>query len=159
MKPSEFKLKLSFYEPISHLSDEQLGRLFRALYAYQLGEDADVADDIKVAYLFFIGDFKEQEAKKARRKLKKEAIEISETAVIPDNKELSEPADPPIEPDSEMTCASLGSDISLELDKAVNSSVVPKLLKKRRLILKPCHSKRRRSKHHSRLPANYYSSH
>lgn len=72
MNKTNFKLPLWFYEPISHFSDEQLGRLFRAIYLYQAGQTIEPAEDIKVAYLFFVEYFKEEEAKKARRRCKKE---------------------------------------------------------------------------------------
>jgi len=52
MKTS-FIIHTSFYEPIRSLSDKQLGRIFRALFDYQLGNDVQVEDDIKMAFLFF----------------------------------------------------------------------------------------------------------
>ena len=52
MKES-FIIYTSFYEPIKQLSDKQLGRIFRALFDYQLGNELQVEDDIKMAFLFF----------------------------------------------------------------------------------------------------------
>ena len=52
MKES-FVIYTSFYEPIKGLSDKQLGRIFRALFDYQLGNGVQVEDDIKMAFLFF----------------------------------------------------------------------------------------------------------
>lgn len=52
-----FVIYTGFWKPISRLSDEQLGRLFRALYLYQLGEPCEVGDDIVMAYDFFINQF------------------------------------------------------------------------------------------------------
>ena len=52
MKES-FIIYTSFYEPIKQLSDKQLGRIFRALFDYQLGNELQVDDDIKMAFLFF----------------------------------------------------------------------------------------------------------
>ena len=48
-----FIIHTSFYEPIKSLSDKQLGRIFRALFDYQLGNEVQVEDDIKMAFLFF----------------------------------------------------------------------------------------------------------
>lgn len=48
----------SFWKPIEHLSDEQLGRLFRAIFIYQTeGEEVEVSQDIAVAYYFMINQF------------------------------------------------------------------------------------------------------
>lgn len=52
-----FIMYKGFWKPISRLTDEQLGRLFRAIYAFQLGLDPDVAEDIEVAYGFFENQF------------------------------------------------------------------------------------------------------
>lgn len=48
-----FIIYTSFYDPIKGLSDKQLGRIFRALFDYQLGNEVQVEDDIKMAFLFF----------------------------------------------------------------------------------------------------------
>ena len=67
MKNEKFSLCKSFYAPISVLSDEQLGRLFRAIYLYQLGQSVEPADDIRVAYLFFVNEFERDAARHAKR--------------------------------------------------------------------------------------------
>jgi len=50
---NSFIIHTSFYEPVKSLSDKQLGRIFRALFDYQLGNEVQVEDDIKMAFLFF----------------------------------------------------------------------------------------------------------
>ena len=53
-----FLIYKSFYEPIKHLSDEQLGRLFRALFDFQL-DGIDCNDtDIAMAFMFFKNQFR-----------------------------------------------------------------------------------------------------
>ena len=63
MSKESFIIYKSFWKPISRLSDEQLGKLFRAICLYQAGETPDVADDIVIAYEFFINQFKIDERK------------------------------------------------------------------------------------------------
>lgn len=53
----------SFYKPIARLSDKQLGRLFRAIFKYQLGEEVTVEEDIEMAFGFFINQFEIDETK------------------------------------------------------------------------------------------------
>ncbi len=53
----------SFYKPISKLSDKQLGRLFRAVFRYNLGEVFDVEEDIEMAFEFFKNQFEIDESK------------------------------------------------------------------------------------------------
>ena len=53
MKRESFIIYTSFYKPISKLSDEQLGRLFRALFQYNLEEDMKADPDIEMAFEFF----------------------------------------------------------------------------------------------------------
>lgn len=53
----------SFYKPISKLSDKQLGRLFRAIFKYQLGEIITVEEDIEIAFEFFKNQFEIDENK------------------------------------------------------------------------------------------------
>jgi hypothetical protein len=62
MKDS-FIIYKSFFKPISNLSDKQLGRLFRAIFAYQLGEVVSVDNDIKMAFDFFQNQFEIDEIK------------------------------------------------------------------------------------------------
>lgn len=53
----------AFYKPISILSDRQLGRLFRAIFAYNLSEAVSVEDDIRMAFEFFKNQFDIDESK------------------------------------------------------------------------------------------------
>ena len=57
-----FTVYKSFYHPVSKLSDRQLGRLFRAIFLYQLGEKITVREDIEMAFEFFKGQFEADEA-------------------------------------------------------------------------------------------------
>lgn len=52
MKDS-FIIYKSYYEPIKGLSDKQLGRLFRALFCYQIEGSTQVDVDIQMAFAFF----------------------------------------------------------------------------------------------------------
>ena len=52
MKDS-FIIYTSFYGPIKMLSDKQLGRLFRALFDYQIEGSTQVDADIQMAFAFF----------------------------------------------------------------------------------------------------------
>ena len=58
MNSSEsFLIYKSFYAPISKMSNEQLGRLFRAIFEYQINGREDVDDDLQMAFGFFINQF------------------------------------------------------------------------------------------------------
>lgn len=48
-----FLLYKSFWEPISRLTDKQLGRLFRAIFLYQIDGSTQVDADIQMAFSFF----------------------------------------------------------------------------------------------------------
>ena len=63
MGKESFIIYSSFYKPISILSDKQLGRLFRAIFSYQLGEVVNVEDDIRMAFEFFKNQFEIDESK------------------------------------------------------------------------------------------------
>ncbi len=63
MNKESFILYTSFYKPISKLSDKQLGRLFRAVFRYNLGEVFDVEEDIEMAFEFFKNQFEIDESK------------------------------------------------------------------------------------------------
>lgn len=66
MKES-FLLYKAFYEPIKHLTDEQMGRLFRAIYEYQLGGiEPQVEDAIYMAFMFFKNQFRLDDEKYTR---------------------------------------------------------------------------------------------
>ena len=67
MAKDSFILYKSFWKPIASLSDEALGRLFRALYSYQLGEKCEVDSDIYIAYFFFKNQFEIDENKYDRK--------------------------------------------------------------------------------------------
>ena len=54
MKKDSFILYTRFYKPIQRLTNEQLGRLFRALFEYNsTDESISVDEDIEVAFGFF----------------------------------------------------------------------------------------------------------
>lgn len=57
MGRDSFIIYTSFYKPISGLSDKQLGRLFRAIFRYNLGEVVNVEEDIGMAFGFFKNQF------------------------------------------------------------------------------------------------------
>lgn len=63
MGKESFLIYKSFYKPISKLSDKQLGRLFRAIFKYQLGEIVTVEEDIEIAFEFFKNQFEIDENK------------------------------------------------------------------------------------------------
>ena len=63
MGKDTFIIYTSFYKPISFLSDKQLGRLFRAIFRYNLGEVVEVEDDIRMAFEFFKNQFEIDEGK------------------------------------------------------------------------------------------------
>ena len=53
-----FVLYCSLLKPVQGLSDEALGRLFRALYDYQITGSEDVADDIAIPFAYIVNQFK-----------------------------------------------------------------------------------------------------
>lgn len=57
MTKESFLIYKSFYEPIKALSDEQIGRLFRSLFDYQISNTDCRDSDILMAYLFFKNQF------------------------------------------------------------------------------------------------------
>lgn len=63
MAKDSFILYKSFYKPISRLSDKQLGRLFRAIYLYQIDGEATVEEDIEMTFEFFKNQFELDESK------------------------------------------------------------------------------------------------
>ena len=63
MGKDSFIVYTSFYKPISILSDKQLGRLFRAIFKYHLGEVVNVEEDIRMAFEFFKNQFEIDESK------------------------------------------------------------------------------------------------
>lgn len=58
MNKNAFLIYKGFYAPISHLSDQDLGKLFRALFEYQNdGKDPEPTDSIYMPFLFFKNQF------------------------------------------------------------------------------------------------------
>ena len=67
IKRDGFLIYKSHYSPISGLSDEQLGRLFRAIFQWQCGEDVTPGPDLAVAFGFFENQFRIDDAKYLER--------------------------------------------------------------------------------------------
>lgn len=63
MAKDGFVIYKSFYKPISGMSDEQLGRLFRAIYEYQLNGTTEVDSDIAMPFSFFQNRFEDDTKK------------------------------------------------------------------------------------------------
>ena len=71
-KPS-FLLYRSFYEPIKNLPDEDLGKLFRSIYEYQLsGTIPDTHSSILMAFQFFKNTPKD--AKRTRKTFENDGV-------------------------------------------------------------------------------------
>lgn len=58
MQREGFIIYKSFYEPLKILSNEQLGKLFRAIFEYQVNGIEKVEPDIKMAFEFFKNQFR-----------------------------------------------------------------------------------------------------
>lgn len=52
-KKTSFIIYESFYEPIKSLSDEKMGKLFRAIFEYRIKGTTEVSEDITIAFSFF----------------------------------------------------------------------------------------------------------
>lgn len=63
MNKESFLIYKSFYEPIKYLTDEQLGRLFRAIFEYQMGNEVNIENDIRIAFEFFKNQFRVDDKK------------------------------------------------------------------------------------------------
>lgn len=63
MERDSFILYKSFYEPISYLTDEQIGRLFRAIFNYQISGNENADADIIIPFRFFVNQFRIDNAK------------------------------------------------------------------------------------------------
>ena len=63
MGKESFIIYKSYYKPIQKLSDKQLGRLFRAIFKFQFGEEVTVEEDIEMAFEFFKARFDLDESK------------------------------------------------------------------------------------------------
>lgn len=53
-----FIIYKSFYKPVSILTDEQLGRLFRAIFRWQIDGEVTADPDITVPFGFFVNQFR-----------------------------------------------------------------------------------------------------
>lgn len=62
-----FLLYRSFYGPIKKMTNNQLGRLFRAIFEYQISGESARDTDIEMALGFFINQFKIDEDKYQER--------------------------------------------------------------------------------------------
>ncbi len=71
MGKESFVIYNSFYKPISRLSDKQLGRLFRAIFEYNISGVVDVEEDISMAFEFFKNQF-EIDGSKYQAKIKRD---------------------------------------------------------------------------------------
>lgn len=63
MGKDSFVIYKSFFKPISKLSDKQLGRLFRAIFEYNISGVVSVEEDIEMAFEFFKNQFDIDESK------------------------------------------------------------------------------------------------
>lgn len=63
MGKDSFIIYKSFFKPISKLSDKQLGRLFRAIFEYNISGVVSVEEDIEMAFEFFKNQFDIDESK------------------------------------------------------------------------------------------------
>lgn len=62
-----FILYKSFFEPIAKFTDEQLGRLFRAIFQWQIDGRSNPEPDIEVAFGFFVNQFRIDNSKYQER--------------------------------------------------------------------------------------------
>lgn len=62
----KFTLHTSFYEPIRGMSDKQLGRLLRAIFAYHIDGSTKVDSDLAMAFGFFRSHFEIEETQRMR---------------------------------------------------------------------------------------------
>lgn len=60
---NSFILYKSFYPPVSFLTLVQKGKLFDAIFRYQIDGTTEVDEDIKLPFLFFVNQFKVDEEK------------------------------------------------------------------------------------------------
>lgn len=63
MDKNSFVLYKSFYQPVSVLTLEQKGKLFDAIFRYQIEGVEEVDDDIRMPFLFFLNQFRFDEQK------------------------------------------------------------------------------------------------
>lgn len=62
-----FIIYKSFYEPLKVLTDEQIGRLFKAIFEYQINGTTKVDNDIKMGFEFFKNQFRIDDEKYDKR--------------------------------------------------------------------------------------------
>ena len=62
-----FVLYRSLLKPIQGLSDEALGRLFRAIYEYQENGSTDVGSDIAIPFAYIVNQFRIDDDKYAQK--------------------------------------------------------------------------------------------
>jgi hypothetical protein len=62
-RKKSFILYKDVYSPVKSLSNEQLGRLFRAIFDYQIDGIEEVDEDIKMPFNFILNSFKADEEK------------------------------------------------------------------------------------------------
>ena len=62
-----FVIYKNFYEPIKHLSNTDLGKLFRAIFEYQITNGVEVEPGIKIPFEFFKNQFKLDDEKWMKR--------------------------------------------------------------------------------------------
>lgn len=62
-----FILYKSFFEPIAKFTDERLGRLFRAIFQWQIDGRSNPEPDIEVAFGFFVNQFRIDNSKYQER--------------------------------------------------------------------------------------------
>jgi hypothetical protein len=67
MKKDSFIIYKDFYPPIEQLSDEQLGKLFRALFRYQIEGIESADQEIVIPFRFFVNQFRIDDKKYQRR--------------------------------------------------------------------------------------------
>ena len=120
MKRDTFTIRKAFYKPLLSLSDEQSGRLFKAVFQYQMGETPEVADDIAVHFSYYEAEFEEQEAKRRRRAeaAAERRRKKKETANAPEAEETPESPETPTTPATKYVAEILVSDMpKAELDR------------------------------------------
>lgn len=52
MERESFILYTSFYEPLKYLNDAQMGKLFKAIFEYQINGNTNVENEIRIAFEF-----------------------------------------------------------------------------------------------------------
>lgn len=92
MPKESFVLYKSFYEPVKTLSDKQLGRLFRALFNYQIEGSTQVDADLQMAFAFFKNqmDLDEKNSKKGKYHWNWKGGVSDKNHVIRTSKEMNE---------------------------------------------------------------------